>query len=122
MPLAMTRPRSLPSCGPDHGRVGRAVALPDADEGLDDAAALDLMVVLADDIFAAADVEAAEHGFEEGPVVRDLGLGGVNQSNGGCLRAFRTSQTALRLQLGRAVMQEGHVQVGHDLVSIRTCR
>ena len=45
---------------PDHGRVARAV-VGDAGQGLDHAAALDLVVVLADDRFLAADVEAGEH-------------------------------------------------------------
>jgi len=49
----------------DDGGVGRAVFL-DADEGLNDAAALDLVVVLADDPLFAADVGAGKNAGEDG--------------------------------------------------------
>ena len=57
-------PRRLVKHRPQHGGVARAVVR-HADQRLDDAAALHLVIVLADHPFLAAHVERAED-FQEG--------------------------------------------------------
>ena len=96
--------------GPDDARVGRAVAL-HAGEGLHHAAALHFMVVLADQVFLAANVQAAEHGLEEFRLIHsavfDAGVGMHGRFPYG-----------VELVLGHAVVHEFHVQMGHELAVV----
>ena len=94
--------------GTQHGGVGRAVLL-EAHQGLDHAAAPYLVIVLAYEVFLAADVEAAHHAGQQPGLVRgghvDTRLHNLGRSRPG----------GVQLHLGHAVMQKIHGQIGHEL-------
>ena len=94
---------------PDHGGVARAV-VDDAGQGLDHASPLDLVVVLADDGFLAADVEPGEHRLQ--------GLAQVRRFRESRLRVARGRPAARRSICGQAVVEEVHVQIGHGLFPV----
>ena len=90
--------------------VCRGVALHTA-QGLDDASALHLVVVLADDVFLGADVEAAEHGLEE------IALLDACIVKGNVL-VLRTLPGGLQGELRHAVVHEVHANGAHHAVAI----
>ena len=107
---------------PQHGRVARAV-VGHAHQRLDHAAALHLVVVLADDPFLAADVQRAEDRQERGGEIGtgSWGLGDRRRERWlSELAADRCAPLIDRFADDRraAVVQELHRQVGHLLVVI----
>ena len=112
MPQATTRPRREPSTGRSTA-ASPGPSFVDADQRLDDAAALHFVVVLADDPFLAGDVERAEDLRSSVAVSRVAG--GVRQTSSRCRR-----RRVNRLAHDRrpAVVQELHRQVG-DLAARR---
>ena len=94
----------------DDAGVGRTIVL-DAAQGLDGAAAAHFVVVLADDVFLGADVQAVQHAAQEGAL---FAVGHVHADVfhlGGFPHGFQ-------FQLGHAVMHEFHGQGGHGTVVV----
>src|SRR5271157_163367 len=92
--------------GPDHSRVARAFIL-FARKRLHDGPCLYLMIILADNIFLAADIPAAKHCKEEGSAVCRLGRWLFISDLPRPCRA--------ELHPGITIMQEIHVKVRHRL-------
>jgi len=89
--------------GTDDRGVARAVA-GGADERLDDAAALNLVVVLPDDRLLAADVQPGKKGLQLLSQIRRLREVG--------LRVAGRPPTRLQAELGHPAVEEFHVQKG----------
>ena len=94
---------------PDDGGVARAV-VDDAGQGLDHASPLDLVVVLADDRFLAADVQPREHRLQGLSQVRRFGERRVPHA-GGCPGGPEG-------HLREAVMEKIHIHVNDGLFPV----
>ena len=95
--------------GPDDGGItGPVIAYPD--KRLNDASALDLMVVLPDDGLLTADIESPQHVFQGLPHIG--GLGKIR------LRINAPLPFRVQLHLGNPIVEKIHLQIGDGPVTV----